>query len=574
MATVTTNPRRRLSKIPAARSYASVASRYADTFQKAIDAQEANDLNTKLNLFRLGQMSYADFKSFLEQKIKDAPGGSKKQADYTGLMIDAEKYNEQLQVDKINNLKTQMLDKIQGNVTTKDELNIVRELKKTVDPSSKAYQSLVDSEVTLKQKVATEGKGAGKSALADQLQQYYTAIEVDNAKIADDFKKGLITGAEADQQLYDNGQNLKQAMIKASAGGVDIPAPVYKTVDEANQITAQRLAQREVGQVFDVINNQSGQVQSVTHQELLNDKNSTSPNFTQSRYSIEPDASGRRFTLVDTQTGKPVTYEGSTTARSFDTTAKAKTAADALQGGNDFSVSVPQRDPNTGLMTAKKYSFDPQSQTFAPVDNVNLKTYTPSPGQEQKFAPDSFSKTLGDFFNNGIVKIKNYLNPTDNSINLTGLKQELNPAVGTGTTGPFMGPANKPVTTPTPVSTTTQTAEFNPPKNNFISKVANIINPPKTPTITPPGNMPSPTGNIDLSGTNLSGFKMPDLKIPEFNLPGFNLNSTFNTPNPSFNPPSSNGPTMGPSSSGAGFLDKIKSFGQSAIGGIKNFFGF
>lgn len=580
MATITTNPRRRLSKVPAARSYAGVASKYAASFQTAIDQQEQNDISTKLNLFRLGSMTYADFKSFLEQKIKDANGNSKKMSDYSGILVDAEKYNTQLIESNAKNtaekLRTKLLEKIPGQVTNADELRIVRELKKAVDPNSGVYADLVTEEAKIKNSLASAGAAGGKKGMQDNLDKYYAHVSTENANLIKDYKAGKITGYELDQKLYQNGVNFQDAISQAEKAGANIPTTYYAAAEDTNYIK-QELAQREVGQVFDVMN-KSGVVEPVTHQELEADKLKTSPDYVRSKFVIQPDATGYLFNIVDTSTGKQVNQVPATTQ------SEAVAMRKQLEDQVGFSVVVPKSNAN-GIATLQQYNYDPKTQSYSTAENPGQKIYSPvSTGFENRFTTQP-NTNLGDFLNAGITKLKNFMSPDQTTIDYEKLNKELYPVATQA--GPFMSPTilNAPVGTG--ATTTTPTTPEKPmiaptAGPNFFDKAVSSVKDffgsarPTPASITPPGNMPVPQGNLDISGMNFNNtpFKLnlPDFKVPDINMPGFNLNlGGFNAP---FGQPSATGPSMGPTSNGPGFVDKLKSFGQSALGSVKKFFGF
>lgn len=582
MATITSNPRRRLSKIPSAPTYASLASKYADTFQKAIDQQEAYDLETKMNLFRLGQTTYEDFKSYLEQKIKDAPAGTKKAADYTGLLVDAEKYNKQMietnAKNTVEKMRTEMLEAIPGQVTTKNELDIVRKLKESVDKNSGVYADLVEQEAKLKNQLFNEGSSGGKSRLSDNLEKYYVAIATENKKLMEDYQAGKISGTELDTQLYNNGLNFQEAVAQAEASGVNVPASYLQVVEDTSYVE-ERLAQREVGQVFDVFN-KNGQVETVSHQELLNDKFSANPKYTNSKYVVVPPTNAYDpYKLIDSETGKPVVDDNGMEVTASSAT-EARQLMEGLDGGETFSVKVPAKNAN-GLTTARQYNFDPTSQTFVPTDDPKAKTYAPVPGKENRFAPQSEGQSLFDFLQAGIAKINSFFDPTTNKLNMQSLLGELNPNTSANRTdqmGPFMEPTildrQKDFVAPPEV----QTAPVMEPKQNkgLFSKVKDAfsskgVNPP---VIDLPGKPSTVSGNLDLGETSFPKFNLSSVNVPDFNLGSFNAPTGFSLGG---GPISSNMANAGPSfqpSSSTSLFDKVKSFGQSALGKVKSFLGF
>lgn len=581
MATVTTNPRRRLSKVPQARSYANVASRYADTFQKAIDAQEANDLATKMNLFRLGQMDYATFRKYLEDKVKEAPAGSKKASDYTGLLVDAEKYNKQMVEDTakttVEKLRTKMLESIKGQVTNSDELRIVRELKKAVDPNSSVYDDLVTEEAKIKNSIATAGAAGGKKGMQDNLDKYYAHVATENANLIKDYKAGKITGYEMDQKLYQNGLNFQDAVNQAEKAGVNIPTTYYNAIEDTNYVK-QELAQREVGQVFDVMN-KSGVVEPVTHQELEADKLKTSPDFVRSKFVVQPDATGSLFNIIDTSTGKQVNQVPATSQ------SEAVAMRKQLEDQSGYAVVVPKANAN-GITSLQQYNFDPKTQSYSSAENPEQKIYSPvSTGFENRFQVQP-KTTLTDFLNAGITKLKSFLTPDQTSVDYEKLNQSLYPKEGQ--MGPFMSPTLLASPSTAGVASTAPVVSDKPfvaptAGPNIFQKATSAVKDffgsakPTPKSIPAPGNMPVPQGNLDISGLKLDNMKMPEfnLNMPSFNMPtGFNAPSGFNMPSSSFNPPTTGGPSMGPTTTGGGFLSKLKNFGQSALGSIKKFFGF
>lgn len=579
MAVVTTNPRRRLSQIPAARTYTDVASRYSQAFQQALEQKEANEVSSKLNLFRLGEISWEDFKSFLTQKIKDAPAGSTKYAEYTGLMIDAEKYNTQIKETAAQNtvekLRTQMLEAIPGQVTAKDELRIVREIKGQVDKDTSVYADLVAEEAKLKNEIANAGSSAGKKSIQDNLDKYYAQISVENENLANDYKTGKISGYELDQQLYQNGLNFQDALNQAERAGANIPTTYYQEAEDTKYIE-DRLAQREVGQVFDVMN-KSGEIEPVTHQELEADKLKTSPDFIRGNYSIEqPNINAEIYYLVGPD-GKRASNIP------FTSSSEAVAARKKLEEKEGYAVVVPKTNEN-GITTLEQYNFDPQTQTYSTATEPDTKLYSPvATGFENRFLYQPNTK-LTDFLNAGIAKLRSFFSPEKGTVDYQKLTSELNPSQEG--MGPFMvptilSPPKAEVAQPAPeVPVVESTVE----RQGLFSKAKTAVqdffaSAKPTPTVGPiPGNMNTPSGNLDISGLNFNNqpfrLNLPKINIPDVNTPDFNLNlSGFSLPGQNA-ASTTTGPTMGPTSSGPGFLDRIKTFGQSALGSVKKFFGF
>jgi hypothetical protein len=82
------------------------------------------------------------------------------------------------------------------------------------------------------------------------------------------------------------------------------------------------------------------------------------------------------------------------------------------------------------------------------------------------------------------------------------------------------------------------------------------------------------------SKPSFSGSSIPDLKIPGVDLSFLNRTPTFNAPSYTSaldigkTGGNTSGPMVGPTVSSPSFMDRLKSFGQQALGGIKNLFGF
>lgn len=585
MANVTVTPGRRLSRIPPARSYSNLASRYAQQFQAAIDQSEQNDLATKLNELRLGNISFDAFKQYTQKLIDAAPAGSSKKADYTGILVSAENFNKtnienqaQTTVDK---LRTQMLEKFPGQVTAKDQLAIVQKLKTAVDKKTDVYDSLVKEETQLKNQIINEAQTTGKGNLSNNLDKYYAALKTENDHLISEYQSGRLTGYELDSQLYQNGLNLANAVAKADAAGVNVPTSYYQAADETGFIQ-QRLAQREVGQVFDVFDT-SGKVQTVTHETLTADQAKTSPDFVRSRYQIEPDPAslGRRLMIVDTSTGQKFG------AQSFATQAQASAAIAKLGEKAGWSVVVPQQTAN-GVVTQKQYNFDPKTQTFSPTDNPGLKVYTPV-GDENanKFVAPATGGSLLNFINAGITKLNEFVDKTTGSFNLPGLQAQLNPnritnPAAPNVNGPFMQPRILTEPTPTPSPTIASQSRIPAPTVTPTSTVA----PSPTATTTPRGTQApmstQPRQSVQPLQNTLSEVPVSPPAVKSFtpfagvDFSKLNLNPV--TAVQRFfggGGAQTSGPTMGPSvTSGGGLIDKLRNFGQQAIGSVKNFFGF
>jgi len=578
MATVTSNPRRRLSKIPTGdSSYSNIASRYASTFQKAIDTAEENDLQTKLNLFKLGSLKYEDFKNYLSDKIKGLDAGSTKASTYTSLMVEAEKYNKTLIENNakttVEQARANMLEQFKGKVTTQNELDIVRKLKDLAPKGTSTYADLVTEEAKLKNQVISEGAAAGKTTIKNNLDKYFAYVATENKQLIQDFQNGKITGYQLDQQLLQNGTQMKTALSTAESKGIDIPQTYYTDVAENTDYVKNRLAQREVGQVFDVLD-RSGKVQSITHQELENDKLKSTPDYIRSKYTIESNPTGSIFYVVDSTTGQKAVKTP------FVSTTDANRAIKQLDETNGYSLVVPQTNAN-GITTTKQFNYNPVDQSFSPSDNTNFKLYTPAAtGFESRFQVQS-GKTLTDFINGGLTRLKQFLSPTDNSVDVNSLQNSFGSTDKTQT-GPFMSPTilSAGATQPTVATTEPTVTEPTVKKENFFSKAVDFLKGKPAPTVTTPqDNIPVAKGNIDLSGTNFG----PNLNLKSLNLnlpTAVGANSSFVSPTmPSLSVNSNNsvtsGPSMGPSTStNTGLLDKVKNFGTTALGNIKKFFGF
>lgn len=573
MATVTSNPRRRLSKIPSSGSYSNIASRYADSFQKAIDTSEQNDLETKLNLFKLGQIPYSELQKYIADKTKDLDPSSTKAVNYTSLLVEAEKYNKTLQDNNAktlsDNTRAKLLDSFKGVVTTRDQLSIVQQLKSVVPKDTTEYANLAVEEANLKKQASTEGVAAGKTNTKNNLDKYFAYVSSENAQLIKDFQSGKITGYQLDTQLYQNGTQMQSALTSAESKGIDIPQTYYTDVAENTNYVKNRLAQREVGQVFDVLD-KSGKVQSITHQELENDKLKTTPDFIRSKYSIETNAAGNIFYVVDSTTGERAVKTP------FVSTTDAKRAMTQLDEKTGYSLVVPQATEN-GIAGTKQFNYNPADQSFSPSDNANYKLYTPaSTGFESRFQVQS-GKSLGDFINNGITRLKQFFDPTKNDLDVSSLKNSFGGSVDKTQTGPFMSPtvvSGAGETAPVTNAETFAPPKTEVPKENFFTKATDFLKGKPGPTLTmPQDTLNVPKGNLDISGLNLG---KTDFSSMNLNLPSFNNN--FGSPGGSFNVQGGanfSGPSMGPTTStNTGLIDKVKNFGSTALGNIKKFFGF
>lgn len=578
MATVTNNPRRRLSRVPNAPTYANLASRYADTFQKAIEQQEQNDLNTKLTQFKMGEFSYEDLKKYLEQKIKEAPDGSSKKAQYTSSLYEADKFNkaniESEAKSTVERLRTQMLDSIKGKVTTAKELEIVRELKKAVNPESGAYADLVMEEAKLKNQVANEGAAGGKKGIQDALDKYYAKVSIENENLIKDYQAGKITGYELDTRLFQNGIEFQKAIAQAEKSGANIPTTYYQAAEDTAYVK-QRLGQREVGQVFDVMA-KNGQVEAVTHQELEADKLRDNPQFIRSQFTIEPGPNGR-FQVVDTKTGQVQGRQGEsgTIPRTFKTESDAQKFVSNLEQTTGYSVVVPKANEN-GITTLQQYNYDPKSQSYYTSEAPDKKVYTPvATGFESRFQVQP-NKNLGDFINAGVAKLKSYFTPDQTNFDLDKMQADFYPKDQAA--GPFIEPTILSAPEVTPTMTPDKPMVTPTPKKSVFGQVKDFFSPPKQPVYAQ-NQLPNPIGpgnNPGLSNSFGPSFDLPDFKIDTSGIPsgGFNLpNMNFNAPSMSSSA-SVNGPSMSPGGSSTGFLGSIKNFGQSALGKVKSWLGF
>lgn len=571
MATVTTNPRTRLSKIPQARTYSATAARYADTFAKAIDQQEQNEIATNLSDFKLGNLSYDAFKKYLQGKIDSVPVGSKNKADWMSLMVDAEKYNktnlETEATNKIQQLRSEFVDKFKGAMTTKDELALVTSMEGQVDKTTNAYEQLVAEEQKLKQQVASEGRAAGNKTLAQNLDQYFAAVANENKKIQEDYKAGRIGGMQADSQLYQNGLDMTAAINKAITGGISVPQSILSDANQATTSIQQRLAQRQVGQVFDVFD-KSGNLLPVTHQDIINDANSASPTLVTSKF--EPRAVGDgTYQVVDTTTGKPIPD-----VVAFSITEAAKLAKE--QPGNQQSVNAPYLEQGTGLIRQKAYAVDASNNNLvfssAGVNGTQVQSFSPVPGQENTFKVQPGSN-IGSFIQTGVERIGSFpgdISGLSGSLQNASVLPEPVAPKQTSTSpqnGPTIGLPGNPFANPLTSTKTVQPKETLFSSNPFL----------KPPTTSPsqligpsmaPGGFSSPSSNIQAPTINPFSLNMgaPTQQREQLfsSLPGGSSSPAMTS--------STSGPITGPTVSSPGIFDKIKSFGQSALGAIKSFF--
>jgi hypothetical protein len=246
-----------------------------------------------------------------------------------------------------------------------------------------------------------------------------------------------------------------------------------------------------------------------------------------------------------------------------------------------YSVVVPQANAN-GIAGTKQFNYNPADQSFSPSDNSNYKLYTPaSTGFESRFQVQS-GKTLTDFINNGITRLKSFFDPAKNDLDVTSLQNSFGGSPDKTQTGPFMSPtvvSGTGETTPASTAETFAPPKTEVPKENFFTKAVDFLKGKPGPTLTMPQDTIGRTqGNLDISGfdTSKTNFPSMNLNLPSFNLPSFNTN--FGSPGGSFIQPGGatfSGPSMGPTTStNTGLLDKVKNFGSTALGNIKKFFGF
>lgn len=583
MAVVTNNPRSRLSKIPGARTYSAVASRYADTFAKAVDQQEQNEISTNLSEFKLGNLSYDSFKKYLEDKIKGAPVGSKNRADWTGLLVDADKFNksnlEKEAIDTIEKLRSEAIDKFKGAMTSRDELNLVTQLKSAVNKDTDAYEKLVTEEQNLKQKVLAEGKAASKKSIEGNLDKYFAIAMAENKKITEDYKAGRITGSEADKQLYQNGVNLNSAVKQAEKAGITVPAAVTTEIANGVVFLQDRLAKREVGQIFDVVNQKNGEVESVTHQDLLNDQSAGTQNYTKSKYVIEPNASGTIFNVVDSSTGKKVkTATNATQAKNIVSDLNKKE-------GGAFSVTVPQSDSTTGIISQKDFTFNPQTQTFATPDKPEEQVFAPNPNAGQRFLARAGAK-LTDFISAGSQKLQQFLSPNEfggTSVDVNRLQQQFLPPGVQGPTqsSPFILPEPTPAPTPAQemLKPTSMGLTVSPFVNPITGQPKEKLFSQNRPELAGPLSAPFAANVLGRQPSNVTA---PSVTAPSFTLEGLSgpqmgPERLFSSPlsrlsgTGSFtSSPSTSGPTV--SGGGPNLFERIKTWGQSALGAVKGLF--
>jgi hypothetical protein len=574
MATTTTGPRRRLSRLPQSRTYDSLASKYSSVFKNALEQQQSNDIKLKVDQFKLGQISYEVLKKYMEDTIKTLPDGSSKKTEYTGLLVEAEKYNKQMintnEKTKVDALRTKLLESFKGRITTKDELNIVRQLKASVNPNTDVYNDLTVEEAKLKNQTYTEGAGLGKKTIKDKLDRYFAEVAVENKQIQEDYQSGKITGYEADNRLYQNGIEMNKALEAAANQGVDIPSSYFGSVAEVSSALKNKIAQRETGLIFDVVDKQ-GKVQSVTHQELENDKLKTSPDFLRSKYSIEPVAAGSSaMRIVDSETGQPIK------GKIFTSETDAKKYVASLQEKEGYSVVVPQQGAAGGPATTKQFNFNPKIGGFTPLDNPSTSFYSPvATGFESRFQVQK-DVPLQNFIQNQTSQINKYYDTNTQQLNLEQMQSDLNPKEVMGPPSPFIGPektgtTGSAITLLPETSTSAKLSKTTPAsKQNMSFNPTGMFN-----TIGPTLN---PNG-FSKSGSSSLNLNIPGVNVKDFNLPSFNLSPSglgpFNNQNPMDNVKTPNINTSGSNQGfGSGILNTIKNLGNKAIGAIKGLFNF
>lgn len=571
MASITVNPRTRLSKVPVARTYSGVASRYADTFAKAVDQQEQNEIATNLSEFKLGNISYDTFKSYLQGKIDGASVGSKNRADWTNIMVDAEKYNKtNIENDAkatVEMYRTEAIDKFNGAMGTKDELALVQSLKNKVDAGTGAYADLVAEEQNLKQKLASERKTSGSKNLATNLDLYFADIENQNKKIQEDYKAGRITGMDADSRLYQNGLDMTEAIGKAIDAGISVPNSILSSANEATNKIQERLALRQVGQVFDVFD-KSGNLLPVTHQDILNDANSSSPQLISSKYEpVVTDAETGTWGLRDTTTGQNLP----------DVMAMSKDEALKLARNmpdNQLSVSAPGMEPGTGLIRVKQYSIDPNTAIFSSTDaqGNQIQSYSPVPGRESVFKVQP-KTNIGEFIQTGMEMLGSFRDTATNKI------------------GDFLGLQNATQTSPLLQEPVTQKPEklysekptVGLPGNPFASPLAKTNKTQASPQAAfssnpfiTPGSQPSSNNMSPVS--NNQSIKAPSMTPFSLNMSGPQLSpeklygSSANRSSSQTGAFTTSPMTSSPTVTGGNLVDKIKNWGVSALGAIKGLF--
>ncbi len=601
MAIVVSRPARRLARIPPARTYEGIASRYADIFRAAMRQQEENEVNLMILQWQRGEITFDELKRFLEQKIKEAPEGSSRKVEWLNTLTKLEAQHKRIweaeQEEKVARKRAELLERyMEGGITPKEQLAIVQELKKVADPDSDTYRDLLAEEAQIRTSIARKGAAEGGRVAAKEAAKELARLNAEMRINLDNYRSGLISGTALDQAIVETVKEAQQVLENAAARGASISRADYTIFDpylgrEVEMDTVlnsaqQRLTARSRGLMMDVVD-RAGNLVPITLTELANDviRNPLNPRYQRAPYVPAQDETGL-WKLTDPVTGETLKDEKGN-EMVFNTREGAATTVKQLFPGYEVVVRTDQ-----GL---ERWFYDPETNAFSPQGEPNRKFMAiPSTPEQRTLFEYKRPERISDEEFSKLVKrgqemfIKMGGMPQVPRLEFEAPKEPFGPKIEPEKKGfvekteEFLGKIFKPTKIgktevfPGPFGPVPKLSL--PPARKLVSGLGTRLGEALR-TAIPPLNLLRGVSTA-VSPAPTRAFEMPEIKIPEIKIRGFTLPDikiTPFTPSPTVTrstvtTPTTRGPILQPSV--GGFGERIKSFGRRIIGGIKSLLGF
>lgn len=620
MAIVSKSPARGRAAIPEAPTgtYEAMAAKYAQEFIRAAREQKANELSMKIIQWQNGEISYEEIKKYIEERISSAKDNSSEKVQLLQTLSSLEenqsKIKETENVQRVAQRRAELIDQFkEGGISNEEQLTIVRELREIADKDSDVYRQLIVEEAKVLGAIEAEKtKGSGQ-AITNTFNERVSAIESAEQRAEFAYQRGEITGQVRDQIRMQHAQELAQSVQEAMASGKSVPASALDMVQNFTFGAEQMISLREQGLMADMIDKNGMVVRIATNENNFGQEIKFSPSQglqmgkLANIGNIREDAFTGMFYVFNPATGMETPYKSKADAMraaeqegllTFDILLPDPSSQIEVENSTTGEVTIMSgarqvsmaRDPNTGVF----YEADNPSNAYVilpsdvrDLDNYRIGNLPPNWMSDSEIAQQvtgmvgqirggeeniDLNISLPQVDTTELEPEKGFFDRVKDMFTKDDLVSPLAPEDTLQEPKSFLeglGDVAKYTYGSTPMGMSQKAADF------AVGKISDLFSSPKSSAAGPdmgPTGFKTPEFNIP--DFQIKDFKLPEINIPQFDVPQISTPQfdagQFATKAREVASPIIESGTQAVKSFGS----KAKDFGQRAVTGIKNFFGF